>query len=64
MNQRMVRVKEAIVVEGRYDRNALRQVVDALDETTEGFGIFKDAEKQVLLRSARERSRKRRSRYC
>ena len=51
----MVRVKEAIVVEGRYDRNALRQVVDALVVTTEGFGIFKDAEKQVLLRSLAER---------
>ena len=51
----MVRVKEAIVVEGRYDANALRQVVDALVVTTEGFGIFKDAEKQALLRSLAER---------
>ena len=51
----MVRVKEAIVVEGRYDCNALRQVVDALVVTTEGFGIFKDTEKQALLRSLAER---------
>ena len=51
----MVRVKEAIAVEGRYDQNALRQVVDALVVTTEGFGIFKDAEKQALLRSLAER---------
>ena len=51
----MVRVKEAIVVEGRYDQNALRQVVDALVVTTEGFSIFKDAEKQALLRSLAER---------
>ena len=51
----MVRVKEAIAVEGRYDQNALRQVVDALVVTTEGFSIFKDAEKQALLRSLAER---------
>ena len=51
----MVRVKEAIAVEGRYDQNALRQVVDALVVTTEGFSVFKDAEKQALLRSLAER---------
>ena len=51
----MLRVKEAIVVEGRYDQNALRQTVDALVVTTQGFGIFKDAEKQALLRSLAER---------
>ncbi len=46
----MHRVKEAIVVEGRYDKNALSQVVDALILETSGFGLFKDREKQKLLR--------------
>lgn len=52
----MVRVREVIVVEGRYDMNTLRQVVDAPIVCTEGFGIFNDAQKQALLRRlARER---------
>ena len=45
----MIRVREAIVVEGRYDKNALRQVVDALIIPTDGFGIFRDREKRALL---------------
>lgn len=49
-------VREVILVEGRYDKNTLAQVVDALILTTEGFGIFKDKEKTALLRRlARER---------
>ena len=46
----MIRVKEAIVVEGRYDKNALKQVVDAVVIETAGFGIFKDTEKRAYLR--------------
>ncbi len=37
-------------MEGRYDKNTLAQVVDALILTTEGFGVFKDKEKTALLR--------------
>ena len=44
------RVKEVIVVEGRYDKNTLSQVVDAAILETGGFGIFKDKEKAALLR--------------
>lgn len=51
----MVNVKEVIVVEGRYDKNALRQVVDATVVTTDGFQIFKDKERQAMLRSLAER---------
>ena len=47
----MQRVKEVIVVEGRYDKNTLRQVVDAVVIETAGFGIFNDRQKQKLLRS-------------
>jgi ribonuclease M5 len=46
----MVTVKEVIVVEGRYDKNTLLQVVDADVFTTEGFGIFRDPARQELLR--------------
>ena len=46
----MIRVKEAIVVEGRYDKNTLSQVVDAVILETSGFGVFKDSEKLALLR--------------
>ena len=38
----MLTIQEAIVVEGRYDKNALSQVVDATILETKGFGIFKD----------------------
>lgn len=43
-------VREVILVEGRYDKNTLSQVVDALILTTEGFGIFKDKERAALFR--------------
>ena len=52
----MERIREVIVVEGRYDKNTLRQIVDATVLCTDGFSIFKDSEKQALLRRlARER---------
>lgn len=44
------KIKEAIVVEGRYDKNTLSQVVDALILETGGFGVFKDCEKLALFR--------------
>lgn len=45
-----LRIREAIVVEGRYDKNTLSQLVDALIIPTDGFGIFKDGEKKAFLR--------------
>ena len=47
-------VREVIVVEGRYDKNALSQVVDAVIIETSGFGIFNDAEKRKLLQTMAE----------
>ena len=46
----MVKIKEAIVVEGRYDKNTLSQIVDAPILETSGFGIFKDKQQMQLLR--------------
>lgn len=50
----MLKIREVIVVEGRYDKNALSQVVDAVILETAGFGIFKDRQKQKLLRTLAE----------
>lgn len=50
----MVKVKEAIVVEGRYDKNTLSQIVDAAIFETNGFGIFKDKAQMRLLRRVAE----------
>ena len=47
----MYKIREAIVVEGRYDKNALSQVIDAPIFETKGFGVMKDKE---LLRFLRE----------
>lgn len=49
-----LKLKEAIVVEGRYDKNTLSQVVDTVILETSGFGIFKDKEKLALLRRVGE----------
>lgn len=46
----MVKIRECIVVEGRYDKNTLSQIVDAPILETSGFGIFKDKQQQRLLR--------------
>ena len=51
----MHRVSEVIVVEGRYDKNTLSQVVDAVIIETSGFGVFNNKEKQQLLRALAEK---------
>ena len=52
----MVKIKQAIVVEGKYDKNTLRQLVDTAVFTTDGFGIMSDkAMLSVLRRVAEER---------
>ena len=51
----MLRIKEAIVVEGRYDKNTLSQIVDAPILETSGFGIFKNREQMSFLRQVAER---------
>ncbi|MCD8051062.1 MAG: DUF4093 domain-containing protein [Clostridiales bacterium] len=46
----MLKLKEAIVVEGRYDKNTLSQMVDTLILTTDGFQIFRRKDQADLLR--------------
>ena len=46
----MIKVREAIIVEGKYDKIRLSNFIDGLIITTDGFGVFRDREKQSLLR--------------
>ena len=50
----MIKIREAIVVEGRYDKNTLSQLVDAPIFETSGFGIMKDKAQLELLRRVAE----------
>lgn len=49
------RIREVIVVEGRYDKNALSQVVDASIVEVGGFAVFNDREKTAYLRALAEK---------
>lgn len=48
------KIKEVVVVEGRYDKNTLAQAVDATIVDVGGFGVFNDREKLALLRRLAE----------
>ena len=50
----MRKIKEVIVVEGRYDKNTLAQVVDATVVPLGGFAVFNDKEKVAFLRRLAE----------
>ncbi|MCH5202181.1 MAG: DUF4093 domain-containing protein [Oscillospiraceae bacterium] len=51
----MIRLKEAVIVEGRYDKIKLSALIDAPIIETNGFRIFKDKEKQSLIRQIAEK---------
>jgi len=51
----MRKIKEVIVVEGRYDKNTVSQVVDAAVITLGGFAVFNDKEKLAFLRRLAEK---------
>ena len=51
----MIKIKEAILVEGRYDKNTLSQIVDAAIFECSGFGIFKNKEQLDLLRKVAQK---------
>ena len=46
----LIKVKEAIICEGKYDKIRLSGIFDTVIITTDGFGIFKDPEKKALIR--------------
>ncbi len=51
----MLKLKQAVVVEGRYDKNTLSQLIDAEIIETRGFGIMKDRQLLELLRRIAEK---------
>ena len=51
----MIRLDSVVLVEGKYDKIRLSSVVDATIMTTDGFRIFKDAEKMALLRAVAQK---------
>lgn len=51
----MIRIREAIVVEGRYDKNTLSQLVDAPIFETSGFGVMNNRELLAFLREVARR---------
>ncbi len=51
----MIKIKEAVIVEGKYDKIKLSGILDAVIIETDGFGIFKDKEKQKLIRFLAEK---------
>ena len=50
----MIKVDQIIIVEGRYDKIKLSSLIDGIIIETEGFGIFKNKEKQKLIRKLAE----------
>lgn len=51
----MVKLKQAIIVEGKYDKIKLSSIIDGLIITTDGFGVFKNKEKSALIKKLAEK---------
>ena len=51
----MIKLKSPVIVEGKYDKKTLENVIDALIIPTNGFGIFKDKEKCQMIKTLAER---------
>lgn len=51
----MIKIKQAVIVEGKYDKIKLSGIIDAPIIQTDGFGIFKDKEMQLLIRKLAEK---------
>ncbi len=52
----MIKVNQAVIVEGKYDKIKLSSVIDGVIIVTNGFGIFKDKEKLELIRYYAEKT--------
>ena len=46
----MIKLKQAVIVEGKYDKITLENIIDATIITTDGYRIFKNKEKRDLIR--------------
>lgn len=47
---KLIKIEQAVIVEGKYDKIKLSSIIDAVIIVTNGFGIFKDKEKLALIR--------------
>lgn len=52
----MIKLSQAVIVEGKYDKIRLENIIDAVIITTEGFRIFKDKEKVALIKTLAQKS--------
>ena len=50
-----IKLKETVIVEGRYDRIRLSELIESPMIETGGFRVFKDKEKQELIRAVAKR---------
>ena len=53
---RLIKLKQAVIVEGKYDKIRLENIIDAVIMTTDGFGIFKNKEKRDLIKLFAQKS--------
>lgn len=53
--KRLIKLKQAVIVEGKYDKIRLENIIDAVIITTDGFGIFKDKDKKSLIKILAEK---------
>ena len=51
----MLKVDRAVIVEGKYDKIKLSSIIDAVIIETNGYGIFKDKDLQLLIRTLAEK---------
>ena len=51
----MIKLKQAVIVEGRYDKIKLKNIIDAPIIETNGFRIFNDKQRQSLIRQIAEK---------
>ena len=51
----MIKIKEAVIVEGKYDKIKLSAIIDTVIIETDGFAVFKDKEKQKFIRFLAEK---------
>lgn len=52
----MIKLKQAVIVEGKYDKIRLSNIIDSVIITTDGFGVFKNEEKKELIKLFAEKS--------
>ena len=51
----MIKIRQAVIVEGKYDKIKLEAILDTVIIPTDGFGVFKDKEKQKFIRKLAEK---------